>query len=659
MMHSLIKIAAPLILIIIFFACKKNDHLQSTLPGQGTGSVTGIITDVNNAPVSNATVTGGTATATTDGSGKFTLAKVQFTTDTVLVNVTKDGFFGGSKKFASSTNAVTDATIQLIPKVSSGTVTASSGGNVPVSGGGSVNLSSGFVTASNGNAYTGNVSVSTSYLNPTDQNFNAHAPGNIKVASNANKQGTLQSFGMIAVEMNDASGNKLQIATGKTATITIPIPSALQSIAPSSIPLWYFDDTKGSWTQEGSATKQGSNYIGTVKHFSFWNAGDLVGSVKLTATFIDSVSGKALTNRMVTITRLGAGLDTTSTSATTDSSGTVSGFVPVNESLNMKVLNSCGIVLYSKNIGPFSMDTNLDTTTVNNIASSSITLSGTVVNCSNMAVTNGYVQVTIGSNQFKSAIANGSFSITFSRCNNLVSADSIVAYDTANKQQSIPRSIDTVRVSQNIGKITACILPAPPVAAFNYSGSGTALPITVTFSDASTNATSYLWDFGDGGTSTIQNPSHVFTTAGDYTVKLTATGNGGTNSITAIIHIANRGNTNDSEYINLTLNGLNYSWALPDSVSAQRVDSGGVFNTIVLGSSGDTSTKSIFFVIVNDKASPGNYTFNNGSVNISSVQYSLSYTTTTVTEYGIVGGYITGTASGSNFTCSYRVRRIQ
>ncbi len=50
------------------------------------------------------------------------------------------------------------------------------------------------------------------------------------------------------------------------------------------------------------------------------------------------------------------------------------------------------------------------------------------------------------------------------------------------------------------------------------------LPLTVQFTNASTNATKYTWDFGDGGTSTDKDPSHVYTKAGTYTVKLTSSG---------------------------------------------------------------------------------------------------------------------------------------
>jgi len=261
--------------IIILFSCKKKDVIQtSTGTGNGTGTVQGVITDLNNSPVSNATVTGGTATATTDASGKFTLTKVQFNSDTVVVIVTRNGFFEGVKKFVSGNHTISNATIKLITKTVLGTFAASSGGDITLPGGGSINFSPGFVTASNGNAHTGNVSVSAHYLDPSDPNFSAYSPGDLKAAGANNPQGALQSFGVVAVEMDDASGNKLQLAAGKKAIITLP--TALQGKAPSAVPLWYFDATKGAWKQDGIAEKQGSNYISTVSHFSDWNPGNIV-----------------------------------------------------------------------------------------------------------------------------------------------------------------------------------------------------------------------------------------------------------------------------------------------------------------------------------------------------------------------------------------------
>ncbi len=74
---------------------------------------------------------------------------------------------------------------------------------------------------------------------------------------------------------------------------------------------------------------------------------------------------------------------------------------------------------------------------------------------------------------------------------------------------------------------------APPTAAFSGSPRSGCVPLTVAFTDASTGEiTSYAWDFGDGGSSTAQNPSHEYTTAGAYTVSLTVTGPGGSNTET-------------------------------------------------------------------------------------------------------------------------------
>lgn len=65
-------------------------------------------------------------------------------------------------------------------------------------------------------------------------------------------------------------------------------------------------------------------------------------------------------------------------------------------------------------------------------------------------------------------------------------------------------------------------------ASFNVAGDYRPSPGTVVFTNTSTNAISYLWDFGDGTTSEEANPQHVYTAAGDYEVVLTAKASDGT-----------------------------------------------------------------------------------------------------------------------------------
>ncbi|WFN34053.1 lectin like domain-containing protein [Methanogenium sp. S4BF] len=75
-------------------------------------------------------------------------------------------------------------------------------------------------------------------------------------------------------------------------------------------------------------------------------------------------------------------------------------------------------------------------------------------------------------------------------------------------------------------------VPAP-VANFTAEPiSGTA-PLTVQFNDTSTGTpTEWSWTFGDGATSTDKNPTHLYNTSGSYTVNLTVTNTGGSNTTT-------------------------------------------------------------------------------------------------------------------------------
>jgi uncharacterized repeat protein (TIGR01451 family) len=58
------------------------------------------------------------------------------------------------------------------------------------------------------------------------------------------------------------------------------------------------------------------------------------------------------------------------------------------------------------------------------------------------------------------------------------------------------------------------------------------VPLTVTFTNSSTNAIDYLWTFGDGTTSTEANPDHTYNQSGVYTVSLTANGPDSSHTLT-------------------------------------------------------------------------------------------------------------------------------
>src|SRR5437879_323051 len=90
----------------------------------------------------------------------------------------------------------------------------------------------------------------------------------------------------------------------------------------------------------------------------------------------------------------------------------------------------------------------------------------------------------------------------------------------------------TLRVTDNQGAQSAptskTVTPnQPPVANFTFNCPTLACSFTSTSSDPDGSIASYSWTFGDGGTSTAQNPSHTYGAGGSYTVTLRVTDNQG------------------------------------------------------------------------------------------------------------------------------------
>lgn len=121
-----------------------------------------------------------------------------------------------------------------------------------------------------------------------------------------------------------------------------------------------------------------------------------------------------------------------------------------------------------------------------------------------------------------------------------------------------------------------------PEAQFSADQTTGISTLTVQFTDTSTGSIStYDWDFGDGSTSTLRNPSHTYSSPGAYTVSLTVTGPGGSDTETKSSFITVSEDTGDAQIIDPNLKIFDVlvndwssnNWSLPPGWSIRKVNS--------------------------------------------------------------------------------------
>jgi PKD repeat protein len=116
--------------------------------------------------------------------------------------------------------------------------------------------------------------------------------------------------------------------------------------------------------------------------------------------------------------------------------------------------------------------------------------------------------------------------------------------------------------------ITVTSDTSAPVASFTPDASSGQTPFTVKFTDTSTGkVSSWNWDFGDGSTSTDQNPTHTYVAEGSYTVTLIATGPGG----------SNKANSAKPITVSASLTSPSYNGGIPLTTAQNGTVSGGLW----------------------------------------------------------------------------------
>lgn len=461
---SLFRCFAVCTALLFIISCQKevsgddiNGATPITPPDLSTkinSSVSGFVVDQNNQPLQNAQVKAGTVTTTTDEFGFFQIRNVQVVKNAATVTITKAGYFTGTKTYTAVTNKAAFFRVKLIPLTNSGTIDAAAGGSVALPNGFRITLpANAVINATTQTAYTGMVTVNSNWIDPTGSSIAAIMPGDLRGVDTSGSIRFLASFGMASVELTGGSGERLQIATGKKASLVFPIPSSLLGKAPATIPLWYFDENTGLWKEEGSAVKSGNTYTGDVKHFTVWNVDDPEAFVQYSCTIVNG-SGQPVPYAYVKVTD-----GYFYSYSYTDSTGFTSGYAPKNAQLTLQVFDNsdCSAPVFSYPFTTGTANVALGTLTIPPSNAQVAIISGKVKGCNNAVVSNGVIMVKQGNHITRYPLhSDGTYSISKVFCSLPVTL-TLIGIDYGNAQQSNEINFSVTNAGQNnVADILAC-----------------------------------------------------------------------------------------------------------------------------------------------------------------------------------------------------------
>ena len=320
--------------------------------------VLGVVRDESGNAVAGAVVQSGWSNqqTTTDARGFFKFEDLACYDKSALLRVTKSGYFEGSRSWIPTEGGYNRVEVQLLSNAVSGSFQSSFGGTVQAET--FTLIFPANAVQYNGSTYNGEVSVALNAIDVSDVvEMTKQMPGSLTGFHNG-ALSVLRSMGMAAIELRGAGGEVLQLATGAQVEMHCAIPSELQGVAPSSIPLWSFDEATGFWKFEGTAGRNGNEYIGQVSHFSYWNFDLETSGINYTVTVNYNqfpIGFYPLDNAILILTSAALG----AIPGTTGTNGQVTGLVPANETMQLQIMLPCEAgfqEVYSTTVGPFATD---------------------------------------------------------------------------------------------------------------------------------------------------------------------------------------------------------------------------------------------------------------------------------------------------------------
>lgn len=455
------KIAFIIFATIILFSGCREDKEEFIPDDNGIiyqSDLIGIVTDDTGAALPTVSINVDGTTTQTDASGVFKLKNVNVKSGRLFVQALKGGYFEGSRTTFPLEDRINFVRIKLLPKVDRGIINGATGGRIDLPG--DVRFTfpeEGVINATSGNIHTGNVHVYYQHLDPNNNDLFDLMPGNLQGRRIDGSEQLLTTYGMMAVELTDDNGNLLQVADGKSVIVDAKVPQGLTSSI-GSIPLWSFNETSGIWEEESIATISNDMMSGSLSHFSWWNF-DLPTEQVLICGHVEYATNGALFTPqsafiMGCICRADGVDGKPAVCGYTDDNGNFKARVPVGETFDLKFKNECGDIIYTESIGPYTMDSDIGTITIDPPIESYADIQGRLIDCNGDPVTNGYIKIEVGNiTQLIETNYDGTFMGRVQICDE--STFNFTAVDINNLKQSLTAT-RPIEQTVDIGDIEVC-----------------------------------------------------------------------------------------------------------------------------------------------------------------------------------------------------------
>lgn len=410
--------------------------------------IVGLVVDNNNAPVENASVNIGNLNRQTDENGFFHFIGIQVDARRAMLEVSKDGYFKGGRAIIPSKDNLTNTRIQLLDKTSIATFLGADGGQVQLSNGIILEMPTDVVLDQNGVGFSDDVQIAAETIYPEKKDGLQKMPTDLKGINVSDETMLLESFGMFHFEWSDINDQTLSIVPGKKVAVRFPISNNLVANAPSSIPLWHYDIDEGIWKEDGTATFDNGSYIAQLGATGFWNCAQAHEFVSVKGV-LQSGSNVPLSNMPFNISIENGGVLGFSF---IDADGNLIANLPKNIGSKITVLDECDDIDYSASVGALNEDAIISNLKINNSSDFS-RLGGTLLDCNNNNVHNGYAILSVNTKTYFFPISDGQLKADINGCS--FTNSTLVAYDVENQKQSEPLQLE-ISTNVDAGEINVC-----------------------------------------------------------------------------------------------------------------------------------------------------------------------------------------------------------